>query len=328
MLIPRTFFNCNFVWGIVAFRIHNIAFVGDIEKAFLQIGLHPSHRDFVRFLWFQEPSNIDFEKFENNELTELRFCRVLFGVTSIPFLLFANSSLPYERKYPILLPTNSHLTILVIQDAHKSVLHNGVREIINEIRCKYWIPRIRQKVKNIINRCVTCKKFEGHPYFYPESPALPECRIVPSHCFSKTGIDYAGPVFIKNGSQLKLNGGMYKVWIVLITCCTSRAIYLDIASSLDGLACIKVLQRFSSRYGQPKLITSDNGSNYISREVQNYASVEGIKWNYNLPKTPWAGGFFERLIKTVKRCLGKLLNVLKVDYEDLLTILVGYTTSY
>ena len=35
---------------LLRFRIHNIAFVGDIEKAFLQIGLHPSHRDFVRFL--------------------------------------------------------------------------------------------------------------------------------------------------------------------------------------------------------------------------------------------------------------------------------------
>ena len=163
-----------------------------------------------------------------------------------------------------------------------------MRETINEIRCKYWIPRTRQKVKNIINRCVTCKKFEGHPYFYPESPALPECRIVPSHCFSNIGISYAGLVFIKTGSQLNLNGGMYKVWIVLIT---SRAIYLDITSGLDGLACIKVLQRF--------LIISDNGSNFKSREVQNYASVKGIKWNYNLPKTPWAGGFFERLIKSV-----------------------------
>ena len=39
--------------------------------------------------------------------------------------------LPYERKYPILLPTDSHLTILVIRDPHKSVLHNGVRETIN-----------------------------------------------------------------------------------------------------------------------------------------------------------------------------------------------------
>ena len=116
-----------------------------------------------------------------------------------------------------------------------------VRETINQIKCKYWMPRIRQKVKNIVNRCITCIKFEGHPCFYPEFPALPECRIVRSHCFSSIGMDYVGPVFIKNGSQLKLNGEMYNVWMVLITCCTSRATNLDIGSSLDGLDCIEVL---------------------------------------------------------------------------------------
>ena len=80
------------------FGIHKIAFVGDIEKALLQVGLHSSHRDFISFLWFQEPGNIDFENFENNELTELRFCRVLFGITSSQFLLFA-TSIHHMNKY-------------------------------------------------------------------------------------------------------------------------------------------------------------------------------------------------------------------------------------
>ena len=202
---------------------------------------------------------------------------------------FGKSSLQYERKYRVILSTNSHLNVLVIEDAHKSVLHNVLRETINKIRCKYWIPRIRPKVKNIINRCVMCKKFEGLHYFYTESPALTDCRIVHSHYFSlvqNIGIEYADPVFIKNDSQLTLNGEKYKIWIVLITCYTSRAIYLDIASSLVGLACIKVLQRFSSRYGQPKLIISDNGSNFLTREIKNYTSIKGIKWNFKLPKTP------------------------------------------
>ena len=49
---------------------------------------------------------------------------------------------------------------------------------------------------------------------------------------------------------------------------------------------------------------------------------QGKKWNFNLPKIPWPGGFFEILTKSVKRCLKKLLKVLKVDYKDLLSILV------
>ena len=50
------------------FWIHNIAFAGEKEKTFLEISFHASRRDFVRFLWFEEPGNIDFENFENNGL--------------------------------------------------------------------------------------------------------------------------------------------------------------------------------------------------------------------------------------------------------------------
>ena len=53
---------------------------------------------FVRFLWFQETGNIDFENIENNALTELRFCRVLFGLTSSPHLLFA-TIIHHMNKY-------------------------------------------------------------------------------------------------------------------------------------------------------------------------------------------------------------------------------------
>ena len=44
--------------------------------------------------------------------------------------------------------------------------------------------------------------------------------------------------------------------------------------------------------------------------------------NYNLPKTPLNSRFFVRLIKSIRRSLRKLLNVLKVDYEDLFIALV------
>ena len=44
--------------------------------------------------------------------------------------------------------------------------------------------------------------------------------------------------------------------------------------------------------------------------------------NYNLPKTPLNSRFFDRLIKSIRRSLRKLLNVLKVDYEDLFIALV------
>ena len=71
---------------LLRFRSVNYVLATDIEKAFHQISLNPDHRNLVRFLWFKNIENFDFERFENNPLTDHRFCRVLFGVTFSPFV--------------------------------------------------------------------------------------------------------------------------------------------------------------------------------------------------------------------------------------------------
>ena len=74
---------------LLRFRSFNYVLVADIKKAFHQISSNPDHRNLVRSLWFKDIENFDFERFENNPLTDHRFCRVLFGVTSSPFVLAA-----------------------------------------------------------------------------------------------------------------------------------------------------------------------------------------------------------------------------------------------
>ena len=76
----------------------------------------------------------------------------------------ANSTLPEYTKYPILIPSGHHLSKLLIEDAHKRVMHNGVRETLNEIRSTFWLIRGRQTVRKILHSCVTCKRHEGSPY--------------------------------------------------------------------------------------------------------------------------------------------------------------------
>ena len=68
---------------ILRFRTHRIALAGDIEKAFLNIAVATEDRDALRFLW------IDDVKKDEPEVILLRFLRVVFGVSSSPFLLNA-----------------------------------------------------------------------------------------------------------------------------------------------------------------------------------------------------------------------------------------------
>ncbi|MCP4456771.1 MAG: DUF1759 domain-containing protein, partial [Cytophagales bacterium] len=76
---------------LLRFRCRKIALCSDIEKAFLQLLLHPLDRDTTRFLWFQ-----DFYEPRLNNLKIFRFARVPFGVISSPFLL--NATLQHHLK--------------------------------------------------------------------------------------------------------------------------------------------------------------------------------------------------------------------------------------
>ncbi|GFU62022.1 integrase catalytic domain-containing protein [Trichonephila clavipes] len=60
------------------FRRYPIGLPVDIEKAFFQLGITPKHRDFLRFFYPDEGEEIVY-----------RHCRVVFVVSSSPFLLAA-----------------------------------------------------------------------------------------------------------------------------------------------------------------------------------------------------------------------------------------------
>ena len=68
---------------LIRFRVHNVALVADINKAFLMISIDEKDRDTLRFLW------VDDKDSELPRKQVLRFARVVFGVSSSPFLLNA-----------------------------------------------------------------------------------------------------------------------------------------------------------------------------------------------------------------------------------------------
>ena len=46
-----------------------------------------------------------------------------------------------------------------------------------------------------------------------------------------------------------------------------------------------------------------------------------LKWEFNIEGAPWTGGFFERLIRSVKWCFKKILGNARLHYEQILTII-------
>ena len=46
-----------------------------------------------------------------------------------------------------------------------------------------------------------------------------------------------------------------------------------------------------------------------------------VTWSFNPEKAPWFGGFFERMIQSVKRCLKKTIGRTKLSFDELLIAL-------
>ena len=167
-----------------------------------------------------------------------------------------NSDLDLEGRQPRILPRDHPLTAMIIKACHEQVLHSGLRATLAQVRSRYWIPKGRQAVKTILGKCFVCKKHEGRSFTAPEAASLPEFRVRQSLPFSKVGVDFAGPLYIKEGKETK------KVYITLWTCCVTRAVHLDLVRSLTTAHFMRCLNRFTSRRGRPTLIVSDNAKTF------------------------------------------------------------------
>lgn len=115
---------------------------------------------------------------------------------------------------------------------------------------------------------------------------------------------------------------MHKTYIALYTCASSRAVHLDLVPDNTSQSFVKSFKRFIGRRGTPSLVISDNGKTFKGAELKNFIAIKKIKWRFIVEKSPWWGGFYERLVRCVKRCLKKVLSNARLTYEELLTILI------
>ena len=221
------------------------------------------------------------------------------------------SDLAENAKRPILLPKGRKFTELVILDCQEKVNHCLEKDTLAELRMRFWVTKGRQYVKGIIRTCFICKKLEGKPFNAPPAAPLPDFRVTEAPPFSRIGLDFAGPLFCKNS-----NSKATKVYIVLYACCVARGIQLDLVHSLNALTFLNSFRCFASRKGTPNLVVSDNAKTfnataillrifYKDDNVANFMRSRKFSWRSNLPRCPWAGGFFERMVRSVKRCLRK-----------------------
>ncbi|XP_067055972.1 uncharacterized protein [Acropora muricata] len=153
-----------------------------------------------------------------------------------------------DSKHPFILPSHHHVTELLIQYHHSKVGHLGQESVLSSLRERFWVVKGRSAVRRTLKKCLDCQRRKA-PTGEQFMAKLPEDRVTPhEHPFSHVGVDYFGPIEVKQGRS------RVKRWGCLFTCLTVRAIHVEVAHSLSTDSMINALRRFINLRGYPREI--------------------------------------------------------------------------
>jgi hypothetical protein len=95
----------------------------------------------------------------------------------------------------------------------------------------------------------------------------------------------------------------------------------------SSFATIKKLRYLCSRHGIPKILVTDNGTQFSSAEFGNFTKENGITHFFSAPYNPMSNGQAERFVDTFKRTFQKLKGEGAPGMEIIETFLVTYRTT-
>ena len=238
------------------------------------------------------------------------------GLIRLYTCLAKSKHLSFDTRFPILLPRDDEVTRLLVKYHHVLDSHSGVQQTLNSVRARFWIPKLGSVIPQIIKSCENCKIYFSQRYHVPASPPLPEFRVSDVDPFTYVGVDMTGHFYVKVGTET------VKRFVILFTCCSSRAISVEIAEDASAEAFARCFLRHVSRRGSPKLLLSDNGTNLVhfSKDLLSISDQsftkdllikESVEWQFIPVRAAFMGGMWERMIslfKTVlKRSIGRCL---------------------
>lgn len=243
----------------------------------------------------------------------------------------ANAHVQYNHKHPIVLSSKDLVTELIFCYEYRRLLHSGPQSLLAHLSATYWIIGGRLIARETVRRCLQC--FRARPKFLcPIMAPLPRVRVIAERAFSQTGVDYCGPVMIKSGRR---KVSPIKAYICVFVCMVTRAVHLELVSSLSAEDFLATLSRFMARRGQCAKLFNDNGTNFVganrilqyqfrefnkNKLVNDYLSSHTIEWHFIPPAAPHFGGLWEAAVQSAKRHLLRVTKGILLTYDETTTL--------
>ena len=234
-----------------------------------------------------------------------------------------------------LLPFDTWLGTLLARQSHQEG-HEGVAGTLLRMRQRAWIVQGRRLAQKVVNRCILCKKARAR-VCQQVMGDLPVERSRPAAPFQFTSVDLFGPYLVRDDVKRRVS---MKVWGVIFCCMASRALYVDLASSMSTESFLMTYQRFTAIRGHPLKVWSDPGTNFIGARspledlyaflrsqdiasLEEYAVRNGTSWTWKVvpADSPHRNGAAEAAVKVTKRALQSMGKSANLTFNEFLTAL-------
>ena len=229
----------------------------------------------------------------------------------------SQSSFEENFKHQIILPSNHLVVQKLIKHVHVLNCHAGPETTLCCLRQRFWILRGRRAVSKVLRNCLICRHHKTCALDQQMAPLPPE-RIEIAPAFTNVGLDFTGPVLIREDSLLK------KAYICIFTCAQSRMAHFEIVRNMETDEFLQALRRMTNRRGMCRIIISDNQTTFKKAarmlekaESSPFSLEHHIRWKFITERSPFRGGFYERLNQSLKNPLRKILGKAIVTYVEL-----------
>ena len=111
-----------------------------------------------------------------------------------------------------------------------------------------------------------------------------------------------------------------------------HALPLELVSSVSAEETLLAIRWLISRRGKPVVLMSDNakGVKAAAAKKAKVLRPEGPKWKFIPPRAPWHGGYWERMVQSIKNSLKKSVGkraLTRVELETVLLDIEGILNS-
>ena len=256
-----------------------------------------------------------------------------FGIMRARTRISRLDEVPLETKQPIILHGRERMTELLVTQLHIELEHPvSANLMLAKAYEQFVIVGMSRLLKRIASSCVLCRRLKAKAC-QQQMADLPAWRFEkPLRAFSKIGLDFAGPFWVKMGRGIRRK----QMFILVITCLQIRAVHFEVCENQTTGSVINALSRFSALRGVPDVIFSDNQTSFRAADKDLVEFVSGIDfeklrglsgfmskditWKFNTPLAPHQGGIYEIMVKAMKRAIRVLMDGQHLDEDSFRTV--------